>query len=188
MMLKNLTNKKIILASKSTRRQELLKELGLSFEIKTKEIKEDFPNTIDNSDVASFLAKKKAESFELSNDEIIITSDTTVLLTDKILINLKIVKRLLECYRRFQAKHMWYAQGFASSHLKKKLLSLTSLQLPSNYFHWMKLNIILNASNPMIKQAHTVFKNGSDLSGLKRLKDVTIMLWAYRFPSCIKNY
>ena len=58
-MLKNLINKKIILASKSPRRQELLKGLGLSFEIKTKEINEDFPNTINNSDVAAFLAKKK---------------------------------------------------------------------------------------------------------------------------------
>ena len=52
-MLKNLINKKIILASKSPRRQELLKGLGLSFEIKTKEINEDFPNTINNSDVGS---------------------------------------------------------------------------------------------------------------------------------------
>ena len=85
MMIKNLINKKIILASKSPRRQELLKGLGLSFEIKTKEIDEDFPNTIDASNVAAFLAQKKAEAFELSIDEILITSDTTVLLTDRIL-------------------------------------------------------------------------------------------------------
>ena len=85
MMFKNLRNKKIILGSKSPRRQELFKGLGLSFEIKTKEINEDFPNTIDTSDVAAFLAKKKAKSFEISIDEILITSDTTVLLTDHIL-------------------------------------------------------------------------------------------------------
>ena len=85
MIFKNLINKKIILASKSPRRQELLKGLGLSFEIKTKAIDENFPNTIDAFDVAPFLAKKKAEAFELSIDEILITSDTTVLLTDRIL-------------------------------------------------------------------------------------------------------
>ena len=65
-MFKNLINKKIILASKSSRRQELLKGLGLSFEIKTKEIDEDFPNTIEACNVATFLAKKKAKAFELS--------------------------------------------------------------------------------------------------------------------------
>lgn len=85
MIFKNLTNKKIILASKSPRRQELLKGLGLSFEIKTKVIDEYFPNTIDVSDVALFLAQKKAEAYEISIDEILITSDTTVLLTDRIL-------------------------------------------------------------------------------------------------------
>ena len=60
MMLKNLINKKIILASKSPRRQELLKGLGLSFEIKTKEINEDFPNTIDNSRCGRFFSQKKS--------------------------------------------------------------------------------------------------------------------------------
>ncbi len=85
MMFKNLTDKKIILGSKSPRRQELLSGLGLSFEIRTKSIDEDFPNTIDPSNVAPFLAQKKAKAFELSIDEILITSDTTVLLTDCIL-------------------------------------------------------------------------------------------------------
>lgn len=85
MMFKNLINKKIILASKSLRRQELLKGLGLCFEIKTKDIDEDFPNIIDAYNVAAFLAKKKAEAFNLSIDEILITSDTTVLLNDRIL-------------------------------------------------------------------------------------------------------
>ena len=85
MMFKNLINKKIILASKSPRRQELLKGIGVSFEIKTKTIDEDFPNTIDTTDVAVFLAQKKAAAFEISIDEILITSDTTVLLTDRIL-------------------------------------------------------------------------------------------------------
>lgn len=85
MIFKNLINKKIILASKSTRRQELLKGLDLCFEVKIKEIDESFPKTIASSDVSVFLAQKKAAAFELSNDEIIITSDTTVLLRNRIL-------------------------------------------------------------------------------------------------------
>ena len=104
MMFNNLVNKKIILASKSPRRQELLKGLGLSFKIKTKEINEDFPNSIDNSDVAAFLAKKKAESFALSNDEIIITSDTTVLLTNSILNKPQNTEEALRMLQRLSGK------------------------------------------------------------------------------------
>lgn len=104
MMFKNLINKNIILASKSPRRQELLKGLGLSFEIKTKEIDEDFPNTIDASNVAAFLAQKKAEAFELSIDEILITSDTTVLLTDRILTKPQNIEEAIEMLQSLSGK------------------------------------------------------------------------------------
>ena len=42
-MLKNLNTKTIILASQSPRRQDLLSDLGITFEVITKPIEEDFP-------------------------------------------------------------------------------------------------------------------------------------------------
>jgi septum formation protein len=80
-MLDNLTNKKIILASKSPRRQELLKGLGLTFETRTKDIPEDYPAELEAEKVPLYLAEKKANAFipELNPNEIIITSDTIVI-------------------------------------------------------------------------------------------------------------
>jgi septum formation protein len=80
-MLNNLKDKKIILASKSPRRQELLKGLGINFEIRTKEIPEDYPSDIPAEEVPLYLSEKKANEFlaELKPDEIIITSDTIVI-------------------------------------------------------------------------------------------------------------
>jgi len=80
-MLNNLKDKKIILASKSPRRQELLKGLGINFEIRTKEIPEDYPSDILAEEVPLYLSEKKANEFlfELKSDEIIITSDTIVI-------------------------------------------------------------------------------------------------------------
>ncbi|WP_137404215.1 Maf family nucleotide pyrophosphatase [Echinicola rosea] len=82
-----LPNKKIILASKSPRRQELLKGLDIEFEIRTKDVNEDFPAELPDNQVAAFLAEKKAAAFEadLGENEILITSDTTVLINDKVL-------------------------------------------------------------------------------------------------------
>ncbi len=122
MMFNNLTNKKIILASKSPRRQELLKGLGLSFKIKTKEINEDFPNSIDNSDVAAFLAKKKAESFALSNDEIIITSDTTVLLTNRILNKPQNTEEALRMLQRLSGKTHEVCTGVCIKSIEKEII------------------------------------------------------------------
>jgi septum formation protein len=83
----DLGSKKLILASQSPRRKELLKGLGFDFEIRTKDIEEDFPQELEASKVAGFLSAKKAAAFreEIGPDEIILTSDTVVILEGKIL-------------------------------------------------------------------------------------------------------
>ena len=52
--------KKIILASKSPRRSQLLKQAGIPFEIRTTEVEEDYPDDLKVEDVAPFLARKKS--------------------------------------------------------------------------------------------------------------------------------
>lgn len=86
-MLKNLQDKKLILASKSPRRQSLLKGLDVEFEIRLKEIDEDYPESLEPEKVPEFLAELKAEAFldDLKENEIIITSDTIVIQDGEIL-------------------------------------------------------------------------------------------------------
>jgi len=77
----------IILASKSPRRQNLLKELGFDFEIKTKEIEEIYPEELKKEEVAIFLSELKASAFkdEVEKNDLVITSDTIVCLRDEII-------------------------------------------------------------------------------------------------------
>lgn len=77
---------KIILASKSPRRQELLTQLGIPFESRVKEVDENFPTHLKKQQVALFLSEKKAKAFiaELQEGELLITSDTIVCKVDKI--------------------------------------------------------------------------------------------------------
>ena len=84
-MLKNLRSKSIYLASKSPRRKELLESLGISFEIKSMDVNEDFPSTMNVYKVAEYLAIKKANAFEPKENDIIITADTVVICESKIL-------------------------------------------------------------------------------------------------------
>jgi septum formation protein len=79
-------DKKIILASKSPRRSQLLSEAGFSFEIKTKDVEESYPAEMPVRDVAPFLAEKKAmASIELvQNDEILLAADSVVILGNQI--------------------------------------------------------------------------------------------------------
>jgi len=77
---------RLILASKSPRRQALLKSLDLDFEVRLKPIDESFPDTLEPLEVAEYLALKKSDAIgEIVADELVITSDTTVVIDSKIL-------------------------------------------------------------------------------------------------------
>jgi septum formation protein len=76
----------LILASSSPRRQYLMKEAGFTFRAQSPDIDESFPSDLDIRAVPKYLAKKKAKVFETSiTDEIVISSDTVVILKDEIL-------------------------------------------------------------------------------------------------------
>lgn len=88
MILKNIENKRILLASKSPRRKQLLEDAGFKFEtITSKEVEEIIPKDIANSDVAIFLSELKANAYkpDLKENEILISADTIVCLENKIL-------------------------------------------------------------------------------------------------------
>lgn len=75
-----LSKYEILLASKSPRRQYLLKELGLDFEVRTKEVNESFPDHLKAQEIPLYLCEKKAHAFdeELNDNTIVITADTIV--------------------------------------------------------------------------------------------------------------
>ncbi|HYK77639.1 MAG TPA: Maf family protein [Daejeonella sp.] len=76
----------IILASKSPRRQELLKLMGIDFRVVLKEVDESYPSGLTPAEIALFIAEKKAKAFSLeSDDHIVITADTIVALNCEIL-------------------------------------------------------------------------------------------------------
>ena len=87
-MLSNLNKYQIILASKSPRRQELLRGMGVDFEIMTKETPEDFPADLSLDEVPKYLSLQKSLAFtdeELPADYLLITSDTVVICEGEIL-------------------------------------------------------------------------------------------------------
>jgi len=87
MLTERLKSKHIILASSSPRRQELIKGLGLAFEIRIKPVKEEYPDRLRHFEISDYLAQLKSMPFvaELKPDDILITSDTIVWFNNKAL-------------------------------------------------------------------------------------------------------
>ena len=77
----------LILASSSPRRQQLLRDLGLHFTIKSIDVEEIYPKYLHGNEISSYLAELKANAFndELNDQDILITADTIVRFSGKIL-------------------------------------------------------------------------------------------------------
>lgn len=87
-MLENLSKYRLVLASNSPRRRSLLAGLDIDFEVRViKGIDESYPEDIDVSDISLYIAKSKAEAYKptIADDELIITADTVVIASGKVL-------------------------------------------------------------------------------------------------------
>jgi len=84
MLSEKLKNYHIILGSGSPRRHHFFKEMGIDFTIELKEVVESYPDHLQASEITDYLSQLKASVFtDLSEKDIVITSDTIVWQDDK---------------------------------------------------------------------------------------------------------
>lgn len=79
---------KIILASNSPRRKELLGGIDIPFEVRVIDgIDESYPDTLPTKDIAEYISKKKAVAYRqtMASDELVITADTIVVLGSQVM-------------------------------------------------------------------------------------------------------
>jgi septum formation protein len=79
---------RIILASNSPRRKELLAGIGIDFEVRVLQgIDESYPADLPIQDTAEYISRKKAAAYreQLADDELVITADTIVVLDDEVM-------------------------------------------------------------------------------------------------------
>jgi septum formation protein len=80
-VLDNLKKYRLILASNSPRRKELLAGLGLDYEVRTlPDVDESYPESLQGGDIPLYISRMKADAYKpmLQSDELMITADTIV--------------------------------------------------------------------------------------------------------------
>ncbi len=86
-MLDNISQYRILLASNSPRRRELLGGLGLSYEVVSlPEIDESYPASLQGAEIPAYIATQKAKAYQdwMTADTLLITADTIVWLDGKV--------------------------------------------------------------------------------------------------------
>ena len=87
-MLDNLEKYKVILASGSPRRREVMAGLGVNYEVRIlPDVDESYPDTLQGEEIPLYIAKEKADAYipMMQPDELIITADTIVWLEGTVL-------------------------------------------------------------------------------------------------------
>ena len=83
-----ITSYKVVLASNSPRRKELLAGIDVDFEVRViQDIDESYPADIPTKDIAEYISRKKAAVYQtrMADDELIITADTIVVLDSEVM-------------------------------------------------------------------------------------------------------
>ncbi|MCR4856661.1 MAG: Maf family protein [Bacteroidales bacterium] len=88
MLLDELKNYKIYLASKSPRRRELLSDMGIGYELLSTDVEEHFDPALPPAEVVQYLSKLKLSTIDMSRypaNTIFIACDTIVVVDGKII-------------------------------------------------------------------------------------------------------
>jgi septum formation protein len=125
-------NYNFILASKSPRRQQLLKSLGITFTVITKEVDEVYSPTLSNEEIPVFLAELKSKPFlnELSDGDLLITADTVVCLGREVLGKPKDYNDAFQMIQSLSGKEHQVITGvcLASKQKSHSFYSITNVQ------------------------------------------------------------
>lgn len=116
---------RIILASQSARRRQLLEEIGLKYELLLKDVDESYPPELECEEVVEYIAEKKSAAFadaELQRDAVLITADTIVWHEGQSLLKPKDEQDAIDMLGKLSGKKHRVATGVClRSHNKKKV-------------------------------------------------------------------
>lgn len=87
-MLDNLKKYRLILASNSPRRRELLSGLGVDYEVRTlPDVDESYPPSLQGADIPLYISREKANAYRplMQRNELFITADTIVWIDGRVL-------------------------------------------------------------------------------------------------------
>jgi septum formation protein len=144
----------IILASKSPRRQELLKSLNIDFSIADiKDVKEDYPKELKADEIALSLSKLKAEAYQtdLKEKDILITADTIVWNENEVLNKPKDKEEAFTMLKKLSDKSHWVYTGVTISSTKKQKSFVSATKVFFNNLLDEEINYYIENYKPFDK-------------------------------------
>ena len=161
---------KILLASQSPRRKELLEKMGLSFDVVSILCNEDYPTTLPIYEIAEFLSEKKASAYQhLQKDEILITADTIVCLDNQVLGKPKNKDEARSMLKKLSNNtHIVYT-GITLKTLQKTITKIDKAEVSFNKINDEEIDFYIENFKPMDKAGSYGIQDWLGLTKIKRI-------------------
>lgn len=161
----------LILGSASPRRKEILSQAGLKFEILVKEIEEIYPSDIPIKEVPVFLAELKANAFEIeSRNNIVLTSDTVVILNNKILGKPKNDKEAVEMLKEISGNMHEVVTGVCIKNLNTTLSFSDITKVYFNEFTHSEIDYYVQNYKPLDKAGAYGIQEWIGMIGINKIE------------------
>ncbi|MFT5666793.1 MAG: septum formation protein [Vicingaceae bacterium] len=168
----NSQNWNIILASQSPRRKQLLEQLGYSFTQKSKDTDENFSAEMPQREVAEYLSNKKAAAFEseIQPNDLIIASDTIVLIENEILNKPADYKEAFEMISKLSGKQHEVITGVCLKSAKKTVSFSVSTTVFFKKLKEEEINYYINQYKPFDKAGAYGIQEWIGLIGVDKIE------------------
>lgn len=162
---------KILLASQSPRRKELLSGLGFGFNVVKIDCDEILPQEIEPKNAASYLSELKANTYQnLQADEVLITADTVVVFKENILGKPKDRNEAFETIRKLSGSQHQVFTGITVKNIYK---SITETDVATVYFDEIsddEINYYIDAFKPFDKAGSYGIQEWIGMAKIKKIE------------------
>ena len=168
----NSKNYNLILASQSPRRKRLMKELGYSFTQISKDTDENFSAAMPQREVAEYLSQKKAAAFsnELQKNDLVITSDTIVLIENEILNKPSNYAEAFEMISKLSGKQHEVITGVCLKSVDKEVSFSVSTKVFFKTLKTQEISSYINACQPFDKAGAYGIQEWIGLIGVDKIE------------------
>jgi len=152
--LKELLKYNLILASRSPRRQMLLKGLDLDFQIIVKSNDENYPSDMPLEEVPEYLSKIKATAIDLTtrgSNSIVITADTVVILNNEIIEKPKSEEEAFAMLQKLSGKSHTVITGVSLTSIEKQISFSASSKVYFKELNIQDIEYYVNRYQPFDK-------------------------------------
>ncbi len=173
MIFDHLKDYQIILASKSPRRAQLLRDIGISFEIGNKnDVEEIYPENLTNNEIAVYLAELKASSYNediINSNKLIITADTIVCTDTEVLGKPQDNKEAFQMLQSLSAKEHAVITGVTIMSNAKKISFAVSTKVYFKKLSLQEINYYIDTYKPLDKAGAYGIQEWIGYIGIERI-------------------